>query len=182
VHNGFSGNFNGWSDLVTVDDINLDGAIDVFARDGNIIYFRNETYVPHSLHLNILDAKGYKNQFGRKIVVKPLNNDAFVMTRFVDGGSGYMSNSPYMVTIPLPEDTIYNVTVYYAGNKVSFDSNGGFYDVYANGKIQKNVSLDKTTNNRRLYSTQLKLESLPQELNNKRHYSNPEADYFNSHN
>lgn len=181
VHNGFGGKFNGWSDLITVGDVNLDGAIDVFARIGNIVYFRNETYVPHSLHLNILDAKGHKNQFGRKVVVKPLNNSGFVMTRFVDGGSGYMSNSPYMVTIPLPEDTVYSVTVYYAGNRVSFDSNGGFYDVYADGKIKKNVALDKTTNNRRLYSTQLKLESLPQELNNKRHYSNPEADYFNSH-
>ena len=77
---------------------------------------------------------GAKNQHGRRITASPQQDPAFIMTRFVDGGSGYLSNSEYGVTFPTPKAGKYWVSARFDNGVVGgWAGPGTIVKIYRNG-------------------------------------------------
>ena len=59
------------------------------------------------------------------------------MTRVVDGGSGMLAQSPYLVTVPTPYRGAHLIDIRFAGSVVSFSMQPGErVRVYADGRTQ----------------------------------------------
>lgn len=124
-----------YSDLFTYGDIDGNGTLELFSRMGNIRLSVNSAKPSSYLKIDIRDAQGRSNQHGRVVHIKN-NMTRRVITRVVDGGSGFLANSPYVMTIPLPShEAIYKITVGFSDRIVSFTSKGGSYRVYGSGKV-----------------------------------------------
>ena len=55
-----------------------------------------------TLVIEVVDAAGRRNQFGRVVRIRPDSAPGVTMTRVVDGGSGMLAQTPYPLTIPTP--------------------------------------------------------------------------------
>ena len=84
-------------------DINNDGRIDVlYSARGKmqVAHFLNNTQVGNSPFLvEVLGPNGEHNQQGRVVRVSPQSRPDVIMTRIVDGGSGYLSQNQYSLLI-----------------------------------------------------------------------------------
>jgi FG-GAP-like repeat len=114
-----------WSDLVTFGDLNNDGGIDLVMRvgDKNITLF-NDNVPQKYLKLTVL-GKGFKNQHGRLVKINFPNKK--IKTLVIDGGSGYLSNQPYELTIPNDKNEQLNIEIFCANKKIKFSANSGSY-------------------------------------------------------
>jgi hypothetical protein len=101
---------------ITFMDANRDGRMDIVLPfiNGSVNYFLNQTSTATSaIKVMVLDADGWQNQFGRMIQVSPVNDPSVIFTRIVDGGSGYLSQTPYTVNVGTPYFGAHNVKVFY---------------------------------------------------------------------
>jgi len=115
-------------DGMQVGDLNGDGQPDLIIPDqwGNRTtrVFFNVTPSPMPLRLVIdvlgdFNGRAVRNQQGRVVHVTPAANASFSYTRYVDGGSGYMSQSAYPVTVHTAFAGSHTITVRYADGFVS---------------------------------------------------------------
>jgi hypothetical protein len=127
----------GYNDLFTYGDIDGNGTLDLFSRMGTIRLAVNNAKPVAYFKLDIRDAQGRRNQHGRVVRIEDMMTHR-IITRVVDGGSGYMANGPYEITIPLPtKDATYIVNVEFSDRVVRFISKGGHYRVYGSGIVNR---------------------------------------------
>ena len=75
-----------------------------------------------------------QNQQGRVIRATPQGAPGFVMTRMVDGGSGYLSNNEYAVTFPTPKGDMYWISAQFDNGVVGgWVSSGSIVKIYRDG-------------------------------------------------
>ena len=83
---------------------------------GSLQIVRNTT--SHSglsrITLDVVDADGAHNQYGRVAQVRPRQAPGVVYTRVVDGGSGFLAQSPYELLIGTPYTGQFAGTVRFA--------------------------------------------------------------------
>ena len=122
-------------------DFDGDGAMDLVLTRGvrptvvarNISPGINRT----TLVIEVVDAAGRRNQFGRVLRIRPGSAPGVTMTRVVDGGSGMLAQTPYPVTVPTPWPGTHQVDVRFAGGTVSFSMQPGErIRVYADGRTE----------------------------------------------
>jgi hypothetical protein len=91
----------------------------------------------NALVIQIVDAAGSRNQFGRVARIRPGSSPRVTMTRIVDGGSGILAQTPYTLTVPTPWPGPHQVDVRFAGGTVSFSMQPGErIRVYADGRTE----------------------------------------------
>jgi hypothetical protein len=73
-----------------------------------------------TLVIEVVDAAGRRNQFGRVVHILPASLPDVTMTRVVDGGSGLLAQTPFPITVPTPYPGTHRVDVQFAGGVVSF--------------------------------------------------------------
>jgi hypothetical protein len=105
-------------DVVACGDYDGDGRLDVGRRaNGSLQIVRNTT--SHSglsrITLDVVDAAGAHNQYGRVAQVRPRQAPGVVYTRVVDGGSGFLAQNQYELLIGTPYTGQFDVTVRFAG-------------------------------------------------------------------
>ncbi|OQB56147.1 MAG: FG-GAP repeat protein [Deltaproteobacteria bacterium ADurb.Bin151] len=128
-------------DTISFADINLDGRLDILKRDVGglgLAYFKNSSSLPKNsfFKIDVRGPAGERNQQGRIVKIYPLNHPDVIFTRFVDSGSGYLTQSPYEIFIGTPYTEPHNVEVYYRGGIVKFTINpGNKKRVYPDGMI-----------------------------------------------
>jgi len=90
-----------------------------------------------TLTIEVVDAAGRRNQFGRVVRVRPEHFPGVTLTRVVDGGSAMLAQGPYPLTIPTPYPGPHRVDVRFAGANVSFMMQpGSKVRVYASGRTE----------------------------------------------
>lgn len=90
-----------------------------------------------TLTIEVVDAAGRRNQFGRVVRVRPEHVPGVTLTRVVDGGSAMLAQGPYPLTIPTPYPGPHRIDVRFAGANVSFVMQpGAKVRVYASGRIE----------------------------------------------
>jgi hypothetical protein len=87
-----------------------------------------------TLIIEVVDAAGRRNQFGRVVRIRPDNAPGVTMTRVVDGGSGMLAQTPYPLTVPTPYGGTHHVDVRFTGATYTFSMRpGDRVRVFANG-------------------------------------------------
>jgi len=130
-------------DTISFADINNDGKLDILKREADsgglgLAYFKNHTPVPKNsfFKIDVRGPAGERNQQGRIVKVYPQNHPSVIFTRFVDSGSGYLTQSPYEMFIGTPYTEPHRIEVYYHGGIVKFTINpGNKKRVYPDGMI-----------------------------------------------
>jgi hypothetical protein len=114
--------YSSGSSGITLSDINRDGRMDIVLPliNGSVNYFLNSTpTASNAIKVMVLGENGWQNQFGRMVQISPVSDPSVVFTRVVDGGSGYLSQTPYTINVGTPYFGPHTVKVYYAGGVVS---------------------------------------------------------------
>lgn len=136
-----------FSTLQTFADFDNSGTMDVVSalpvtglnehtNDGSMLVLMNKATSDRVLHVTVLGPNGEHNQFGRVVRVQPQAKSAFVMTQVVDGGSGYLGNSPYTLQFATPWAGTYNINVRLASGVVQLTADvGANVMVYADGRV-----------------------------------------------
>jgi hypothetical protein len=89
-----------------------------------------------SFRIEVLGANGEQNQHGRVVRAWPVSRPGFVMTRVVDGGSGYMAQNQYALLFATPNAEPHSVSVRYAAGVVTFQIRPGqSARVFPNGVV-----------------------------------------------
>ena len=126
----------GWSDLLAFADFDRNGTMDPLLRGGTApalplqqdqyqdrgnlhVMWNGNAPVSPPIRVLMLGPTGQQNQQGRRVTAVAQDGSNFTMTRFVDGGSGYMSNNEYVLTFPTPHGSAYQINAYYASGTVS---------------------------------------------------------------
>ncbi|MGE0824082.1 MAG: FG-GAP repeat domain-containing protein [Candidatus Binatia bacterium] len=106
-------------------DFDRDGRADmVFVESApsgrRLVQLLNRTALAYpAFAVQVHDTNGARNQFGRTLSISPLMQPAVKLTRIVDGGSGYLSQSQYTVLVGTPYRDDHVVTVHYATRPVT---------------------------------------------------------------
>ncbi len=136
-----------WNDLQTFADFDGNGALDIVTRfantnpetaatTGNLVVLRAQASAPETMHLRVLGNQGQENQQGRVVRAWPLANPGFVMTGIVDGGSGYMANTPYTLSFAAPYAGAYGYSIRFNNGVVTgLIHPGQSLDVRRNGNV-----------------------------------------------
>jgi len=87
--------------------------------------------------VEVVDAAGRRNQFGRVVRVTPSAASGTTMTRVVDGGSGMLAQGAYPLTVHTPWGGNHRVEVRYATGLVAFDAApGARVRVFPDGHVE----------------------------------------------
>jgi hypothetical protein len=76
-------------------------------------FVANSGALPH-LRVRVLDANGQRNQYGRVVRIRPSADAGITIARYVDGGSGYHTQTDYDIVVGTPWPGTYEVTVEFA--------------------------------------------------------------------
>lgn len=127
-------------DLIALADLDRDGRIDVLIRNRfTLIHLHNQASlgVAEVLRVTVLGARGEMNQYGRVVRIRRRDRPDAIYTRVVDGGSGYLSQNPYELVVPVPDRSTYEVEVSFAMNIVRFAMDPGEgRRVHADGRVE----------------------------------------------
>ena len=129
-------------------DFNRDGRID-FARrvmDVNsgpgkwlVQIYLNETQTANtSFTIELLGKNGERNQQSRTVKIHPVSRPDFLLTRLVDGGSGYLNQNQYPILVGTPFNEEHRGKAHFALTTVDFVvSPGELVRVYADGRVER---------------------------------------------
>ena len=99
-----------------------------------------------TLVIEVVDATGRRNQFGRVVRIRPANAPGVTMTRVVDGGSGMLAQTPYPLTVPTPYAGTHSRRRTLRRRNVSFTMRPGErVRVFADGRTVALLSARKST-------------------------------------
>lgn len=133
-----------WNDLQTFADFDYSGTMDIVSRyanadepdSGYMTILMNLATSKDTFRVTLLGEHGEHNQAGRIVRATPQSRPLVSMTQVVDGGSGYMANSPYDLTFTTPYPGSYVVSVRFANATYSATAHAGDHVVmYANGVV-----------------------------------------------
>jgi len=124
-------------------DLDGDGRIDVtfveFGRTGTrLAALLNQSRSGAGwLRIEVLGSQGQQNQHGRVVGVSPVSRPNVIMTRVVDGGSGYLSQGQYPLLVGTPYAGPHRVAVRFADRLFTFDMQPGqTARVFADGRVE----------------------------------------------
>ncbi|GAA0714577.1 VCBS repeat-containing protein [Dokdonella soli] len=154
-----SDNNRPWNDLQTFADFDGSGTMDIVSRfpgadsdsgtpsgviDTKILLNRAGT--SRVIHVTVLGPNGERNQFGRVVRVRPMAKPGFVMTDVIDGGSGYMANTPYTLQFAAPWLGAYAIDVRLSDRQVNVAAEAGQnVTIYADGRVFGAASAPRVT-------------------------------------
>lgn len=117
---------------ISFGDISSAGKLDtlklqVDSPGHGLAYFRNATPIATNsfLKIEMVGSDGEQNQQGRIVKIYPQKHPHVTFTRFVDSGSGYLTQSPYEIFVGTPYQEPHRVDAYFAGEVVTFTVNPG---------------------------------------------------------
>jgi hypothetical protein len=146
-NDGLTPTTRGWGDLQATADFDASGTVDIVSRfaDGNseggaasgyLTVLMNLARSYDTIRVDVVGANGEHNQAGRVVHVTPDARSSVTMTQVVDGGSGYMANSPYELTFATPYPGTYTVSVRFASATFTARARAGDHvTLYANGTV-----------------------------------------------
>ncbi len=102
-------------DIVGCADIDRNGSADVTVNGSGITTFLASSGAMPHLRVRVLAGDGRQNQYGRTVRVRPLASPGVTMTRVVDGGAGYQTQTDYDVLVAAPWVGEYEVSVHFKG-------------------------------------------------------------------
>lgn len=110
------------NDALAFADIDKDGRLDLVKRDYLTTWFRNRSDIGSnsSFTVEVVGSAGQQNQHGRVLKIRPVNHPQVVMSRTVDGGSGFLSQGQYPVLVGTPYAEPHEVTVYFDNGPITF--------------------------------------------------------------
>jgi hypothetical protein len=108
----------GSNDISAFADFDGNGTMDFVARFGYSRVFLNQGRSTNAIVVRMLGPNGELNQHGRIIRVIPEANPRTILSRVVDGGSGYLANNQYDVIVGLPYSGRYSVEARYRSRVV----------------------------------------------------------------
>ncbi len=146
-------------DLETFADFDVSGTMDVVLRspdvdpetgsqsgDGSLSVLLNRASASRIIHVTVLGPNGERNQFGRVVRIRPAAKPGLVMTDVVDGGSGYMANTPYTLQFAAPWPGSYAIDVRLADREVNVTAVAGQnVTIHANGQVSGAASAPRVT-------------------------------------
>jgi uncharacterized protein (DUF2141 family) len=106
--------------------------MDIIVRAGNLHYMKNSASDRTTIKVLMLGSNGAKNQQGRTVQAVSASQPDFIMSRVIDGGSGYLSNNEYQVTFPTPYGGMYWISARYDSGIV-----GGWVNAGSNVKVYR---------------------------------------------
>jgi hypothetical protein len=126
-------------------DLDADGVPDIARRaNGARVHFhRGSTPVAHMPVIEVLvtGEDGLRNQQGRVVRLTPVDEPGVVIARVVDGGSGYMSQRPYAMTVGSPYPGLHLVEVQFPDRLVSvLAGEGDSVELRSDGQVFVNAS------------------------------------------
>lgn len=125
---------SGLPDLVTRWSTMSSQAAETPATGGFRTYFHTGT--APAITVRVVGADGAKNQQGRTVILQPLSLPSRQLRRTVDGGSGYMAQNGYDLTVPTPWPGSYEVRVRVAQGWVTTTANAGdVLTVFEDGRV-----------------------------------------------
>ena len=111
-------------EAIAAADVDRDGKLDLLVS-GYAPQKVLKNISPHAnaagLTIEVVDAAGRRNQFGRIVRATPAIAPTTTLTRIVDGGSTELAQGPYPVYMPTPYPGIHHVRVRFATGNVTFD-------------------------------------------------------------
>ncbi|NMG73943.1 FG-GAP repeat domain-containing protein, partial [Aromatoleum diolicum] len=131
-----------------IDDLDGDGRLDMALGGSRGVLINASTTTANPIRITLLGPGGERNQYGRIVQLAPDDeSDERVLTRIVDGGSGYMAQRDYTLTFTDAKPGSYMATAYVvdypSGLPVALSfqvQTGGSYEVYAaNGAVSARV-------------------------------------------
>ncbi len=131
------------TDTSAIGDLDRDGIPDIARRVGvsaGAVQF-GLTRVDHmsSLRLLVTGNVGQANQQGRVVRISPMSEPNFVITRIVDGGSGYMSQGTYEILVGSPYPGEHKISVQFSDRVVvTVQEMGRFVEIRSNGQVLTN--------------------------------------------
>ena len=114
-----------YNDLLVCADINNDGALDILSRSNGYTLFLNQYPEANAILVRVLGESGQMNQQGRVVRLIPDAMPGKEQIRFVESGSGYMTQGGYDVYFAAPWQTGYEVLVRFADDWVSAKAEAG---------------------------------------------------------
>jgi hypothetical protein len=113
-------------------DLDNDGLVDLayplggspncapFTYDQMMVFTNHTTASSNSFVVEVVGPNGERNQQGRVIRATPQSHPTTIYTRVVDGGSGFLSQNAYPITVGTPYNEVHNVTVRFATVTLAF--------------------------------------------------------------
>ncbi len=92
-------------------DLSIFGGDPLGSNAHRYVLYNRSILSGNAISVDVLSSDGTRNQQGRVLKVKCNNNVTSTMTRVVDGGSGYLTNSQYSVLIGIPTSSTCEVSV-----------------------------------------------------------------------
>jgi hypothetical protein len=128
---------SGLGDISGFADFDNNGTMDMIFRSRTTLrYLKNTASDSSSIKVSMLGADGARNQQGRIVRATSVNDPRFILTRIVDGGSGYLSNNEYKLTLPTPKGGVYWISAQYDNGMVSgWATAGSTVDIYRDGRF-----------------------------------------------
>jgi FG-GAP-like repeat len=90
------------SDLLLVTDLNLDGIPELASRESWIRVYQSGLRPANVFRIDLLDAKGRRNQFGHTVRAHCSVDNSMLGIAFVDGGNGFMAQGQYTISFQSP--------------------------------------------------------------------------------
>lgn len=100
--------------IVACGDLDRNGTEDLVVQGNGIASFVSVADATPHLRIRVLDTHAQRNQFGRRVTVRPVGAPELSITRLVDGGSGYHTQGDYDLVVAAPWPGDYDVFVSYA--------------------------------------------------------------------
>ncbi len=121
--------------------INKDSKIDFITnldKGGQKVFINKTDIAPNVINIEMVDDKGLKNQQGRKITLKPEEDNKIIYTKLVDAGNGYLTQSQYPVIFYSQFKNKHYGKAFFSDKIVSFEAYpGDKLKIYKSGKIKK---------------------------------------------
>jgi hypothetical protein len=99
----------------SIEDLNGDRRPDLVLGGPYGMLINTSADASHAVEITLLGPDGERNQYGRAVQLHPLDADpGFVLTRVVDGGSGYMAQGDYRLLFTDAQARSYRANCYLA--------------------------------------------------------------------
>jgi hypothetical protein len=129
----YDGEYSGNHDILGCADLDRNGSMDFTVNGGEFSSFVADSGALPHLRVRVLDANGQRNQYGRVVRIRPSAAPGITMARYVDGGSGYHTQTDYDIVVAAPWPGSYEVTVEFADGPQVATATAGQLIVFRRG-------------------------------------------------
>ena len=132
----YDGAYSRNHDIIGCADLDRNGSQDFTAHGGRFTSFVADSGALPHLRVRVLDANGQRNQYGRVVRIRPSGAPDITIARYVDGGSGYHTQTDYDIVVGAPWPGTYEVTVEFADGRQVATASAGELLVFRRGATE----------------------------------------------